>query len=210
MGERNPDLLCERALLGRQRLRPSRRPILFYDDYFRYADWLGGFVSATNWRLIDERNQIESDPAATDIWIRKWCEQNPTKPLVGAATAFVLDQRKEYFQSWFARQQRAIWLVCVRLICCSPYSSPHKLAFKACSALVIELFLAIHHSEIELRLLAFIRFPFNAECSNRTYPIVTLLPIRRHIRSNLLERKAQPSPGANPKLCAGAFILPGC
>ena len=76
-----------------------------YDEHIRYAEWVPGFLTATNWWVIDERNQIHPDGAAVDVWIRKWCEQNPTKTLVEAASAFVWDQRKEYLQAWFARQQ---------------------------------------------------------------------------------------------------------
>jgi hypothetical protein len=66
--------------------------------------WLNGFLIATNWWVADERNQIHVDNAAIDVWIRKWCEQNPTKPLAGAASEFVWDQRKDYLEAWYARQ----------------------------------------------------------------------------------------------------------
>jgi hypothetical protein len=59
-----------------------------------------------NWLVLDRPNGIESDNAAIDVWIRKWCEQNPTKPLIEAASEFAWDQRKDYLQSWFARQAR--------------------------------------------------------------------------------------------------------
>jgi hypothetical protein len=83
--------------------RPEGR---FSDDHFRYMAWLGGFFSATNWWVADEPNEIRSDSPAIDVWLRKWCEQNPTKSLVQAASEFVWDQRKEYLQEWFARQAR--------------------------------------------------------------------------------------------------------
>lgn len=78
----------------------------FSDDHSLYMVWLNGFFSATNWWVMNGPNGIESDPSAIDVWIRKWCEQNPTKPLVEAAWEFALDQRKEYLQEWFARQAR--------------------------------------------------------------------------------------------------------
>ena len=68
--------------------------------------WLGGFFSAMNWLVLDEPNGIKTDNAAIDVWIRKWCEQNPTKTLVEAASAFVWDQRKDYLEAWSARQAR--------------------------------------------------------------------------------------------------------
>jgi hypothetical protein len=78
----------------------------FSDDHHRYVAWLGGFFSATNWWVMDERNQVRIDNSAIDVWIRKWCEQNPTKFLIEAASAFAWDQRREYLQSWFDRQSR--------------------------------------------------------------------------------------------------------
>src|SRR5262245_48844685 len=51
----------------------------FYDEHLLYAEWLAGFFSAMNWFTFKEENQIRDDEAAIDVWIRKWCEQNPTK-----------------------------------------------------------------------------------------------------------------------------------
>jgi hypothetical protein len=78
----------------------------FSDDHTRYLDWLAGFLTATNWWVTNEPNGIQSDNAAIDVWIRKWCEQNPTKTLFDAASAFVWDQRKDYLEAWSARQAR--------------------------------------------------------------------------------------------------------
>jgi hypothetical protein len=77
-----------------------------YDDHARYMGWLNGFLTATNWFVLDERNQIQIDNAAIGVWIRKWCEQNPTKLLAYAASQFVWDQRKDYLEAWDARQAR--------------------------------------------------------------------------------------------------------
>ena len=78
----------------------------FSDDHTLYMAWLGGFFSAMNWLVLDEPNGIKTDNAAIDVWIRKWCEQNPTKTLVEAAYAFVWDQRKDYLEALGARQAR--------------------------------------------------------------------------------------------------------
>ena len=88
------------------RITNNRQGEQFFDDHFLYMAWLGGFLTAMNWFVMNEPNGIESDNAAVDVWIRKWCEQNPTKLLAEAAEAFVWDQRKEYLQGWFARQAR--------------------------------------------------------------------------------------------------------
>jgi len=82
--------------------RHSRR---YSDDHYLYMAWLGGFLSATNWWVMDaEHNEIRADGSAVDVWIRKWCEQNPTRRLIEAASAFAWDQRQEYLLSYFARQ----------------------------------------------------------------------------------------------------------
>jgi hypothetical protein len=78
----------------------------FSDDHAIYIAWLGGFFSAMNWLVLDEPNGIQSDGAAIDVWVRKWCEQNPTKPLAQAALEFARDQRKDYLDAFFARQAR--------------------------------------------------------------------------------------------------------
>jgi hypothetical protein len=78
----------------------------FSDDHSLYITWLDGFFTATNQWVLNEPNGIKSDGAAIDVWIRKWCEQNPTKLLVDAASEFVWDQRKDYLEAWSARQAR--------------------------------------------------------------------------------------------------------
>jgi hypothetical protein len=78
----------------------------FSDDHSLYMQWLAGFLTATNLWVTNEPNSIRFDGAAIDVWIRKWCEQNPTKTLLDAASAFVWDQRKDYLEAWSARQAR--------------------------------------------------------------------------------------------------------
>jgi hypothetical protein len=78
----------------------------FSDDHHGYMAWLGGFFTATNQWVLNGPSGIQSDHAAIDVWIRKWCEQNPTKRLIDAASEFVWDQRKDYLEAWLARQAR--------------------------------------------------------------------------------------------------------
>jgi hypothetical protein len=79
----------------------------FYDEHLLYMAWFAGFLDATNlWMMMNQGNGIQSDGAAIDVWIRKWCEKNPTKSLGEAALAFLLDQRKDYLQGLLARQAR--------------------------------------------------------------------------------------------------------
>jgi hypothetical protein len=66
----------------------------YFDEHVRYMDWLAGFLTAANLFGRDGGIDIRSDAAAIDVWMRKWCEQNPTKSVVEAAWAFVWDQRR--------------------------------------------------------------------------------------------------------------------
>jgi len=67
----------------------------FFDEASRYQQWLGGFISGSNWKTYkDNGNNVRTDGAAIDGWMRKWCEQNPTKKVFEAAAAFVLEQGK--------------------------------------------------------------------------------------------------------------------
>jgi hypothetical protein len=77
----------------------------FYDDHHLYMAWLGGFFTATNMWVLNDDNGIRGDNAAIDVWIRKWCEQNPTKPLFHAAEEFLRDQRKDYLDAWSASRR---------------------------------------------------------------------------------------------------------
>ncbi len=80
----------------------AQAPSIYYYD----PATLGGFFTATNQWVLNGPSGIQSDHAAIDVWIRKWCEQNPTKRLIDAASEFVWDQRKDYLEAWLARQAR--------------------------------------------------------------------------------------------------------
>jgi hypothetical protein len=67
-------------------------------SYGQGAPYIHSFGAQSCGVIMDDSNSINSDPAAIDVWIRKWCEQNPTKTLAEAASAFILDQRKEYLR----------------------------------------------------------------------------------------------------------------
>jgi hypothetical protein len=67
-----------------------------FDQHALYKEWLLGFVTATNiWSLdAGTASDIKTDPPAMDVWMRKWCEQNPTKTVSAAAWAFIQDHRR--------------------------------------------------------------------------------------------------------------------
>jgi hypothetical protein len=68
----------------------------FADEHSGYLDWLAGFVTASNaWiARTGTGNSIRTDYAAIDVWVRKWCEQNPTRSVFEAANAFVMDHNR--------------------------------------------------------------------------------------------------------------------
>jgi hypothetical protein len=89
------DTSCGHYIAEAHNLPPGYRgEKRFVDDHTRHLDWLQGFITGvTVWALKDVSVPIKTDPAALDLWIRKWCKQNPTKNVFDAAWAFVWDQR---------------------------------------------------------------------------------------------------------------------
>jgi len=55
-----------------------------------------GFVTATNISSVGlgTSSDIKTDPPAMDVWMRKWCERNPTKIVSEAAWTYIQDQRR--------------------------------------------------------------------------------------------------------------------
>jgi len=68
----------------------------FFDQHALYKEWLLGFVTATNIGSVafGTGSDMRTDPPAIDVWMRKWCEQNPTKIVSEAAWAFIQEQRR--------------------------------------------------------------------------------------------------------------------
>jgi hypothetical protein len=67
---------------------------LFVDEYTMYQQWLMGFVSgfnATHASEAEQQQQVRTDPAAMDLWIRDWCNQHPTQGVFQAANAFITE-----------------------------------------------------------------------------------------------------------------------
>jgi len=64
----------------------------YFDAAYVQSEWLAGFMTAMNLTWSEPAMQITADAAAIDVWIRKWCEQNPNNGLIHAAAAFVREQ----------------------------------------------------------------------------------------------------------------------
>jgi hypothetical protein len=67
-----------------------------FDEHGLYIEWLLGFITAINRSLLSAgtRSDVQTDAAAIDVWIRKWCEQNPTRTVAEAACAFTQGQHR--------------------------------------------------------------------------------------------------------------------
>jgi hypothetical protein len=64
----------------------------FVDEAARYTDWLAGFFTASNWWIArtGKGNSVRADYATIDVWMKRWCEQNPTKSVLEGAIEYVL------------------------------------------------------------------------------------------------------------------------
>jgi hypothetical protein len=52
----------------------------YYAELIRYNEWMMGFVTGFNVSHEDSTDdQINVDMPSLDVWIRKWCNDNPTR-----------------------------------------------------------------------------------------------------------------------------------
>jgi hypothetical protein len=58
-------------------MKVKRADVDYFDAAHVQSEWLAGFMSAMN-MWSEPAMQTTADAAAIDIWIRKWCEQDPT------------------------------------------------------------------------------------------------------------------------------------
>ena len=66
----------------------------FVDEYTMYQQWLMGFVSGFNVTHASEAEQLQqvrTDPAAMDLWMRNWCNEHPMQGVFQAANAFITE-----------------------------------------------------------------------------------------------------------------------
>jgi hypothetical protein len=62
---------------------------LFISENGEYQQWLLGFVSGVN--LTQEKQLKGLDLAEIDLWMRNWCNKNPTQKVFDGAVAFILE-----------------------------------------------------------------------------------------------------------------------
>jgi hypothetical protein len=62
----------------------------YTNELSRYQQWMMGLASGYNAaHLEDTKLQLNVDIAALDLWMRNWCNKNPTKLLMSAGLAFI-------------------------------------------------------------------------------------------------------------------------
>ena len=67
---------------------------IFYTEINTKMQWIFGFIAAKNWNLSD-KNQIIIDRDGTAMWIKNYCEKNPTRPIVNAVSKFIKEHSKK-------------------------------------------------------------------------------------------------------------------
>jgi hypothetical protein len=81
---------------------PGKKQVLDNTDYGRfvsenseYQQWLLGFVSGFNAAHASEPDKQATgiDQAGMDLWMRNWCNKNPTKTVFDGANAFIDEMR---------------------------------------------------------------------------------------------------------------------
>jgi hypothetical protein len=66
----------------------------FFSENAEYNQWLIGFVSGFNFAHDDDLGQqVKSDLAAMDLWMRNWCNKHPTNTVSQGAYAFIDEMR---------------------------------------------------------------------------------------------------------------------
>jgi len=61
----------------------------FHSEARLFAEWLQGFITAIN---LNGARQITTDFSSIELWMRNWCQANPTKMVFDAIQPFVNSQ----------------------------------------------------------------------------------------------------------------------
>jgi hypothetical protein len=59
----------------------------FYAELIWYHEWMMGFVSGYN-SAYEANMDDRTDLSALDVWLRNWCNNNPTRNFAQAGQAF--------------------------------------------------------------------------------------------------------------------------
>jgi hypothetical protein len=67
---------------------------MYFDQSNLYAQWVQGFLTGINVTDFSGSKQIEIDYTGVQLWISKWCQENPASSLVEAVSAFARSQKQ--------------------------------------------------------------------------------------------------------------------
>lgn len=88
---------CASYVLALADNRPSTAMTMDGKTYYTmanaYTQWINGFVTAINLSGRPGTNQIQVDVNGIAMWVRNWCEANPSESIVAGAGAFVRAHR---------------------------------------------------------------------------------------------------------------------
>jgi hypothetical protein len=65
----------------------------FVSENSDYQQWLLGFVTGYNAARVGQQQVTGIDLAGMDLWMRNWCNQNPTKTVFEGANAFIIEMQ---------------------------------------------------------------------------------------------------------------------
>lgn len=65
---------------------------LYYTGTAAYAQWISGYITANGFAGQPVQSQIDFNGAV--MWVKNFCDANPTRPLAHAAQAFVEAHRE--------------------------------------------------------------------------------------------------------------------
>ncbi len=61
---------------------------IWFESSVLYSSFVEGYITVQN-LMHSEHQQIMVDAAGEDLWLRRWCDANPTRQFVEAVSAFV-------------------------------------------------------------------------------------------------------------------------
>lgn len=90
---------CASYVLALSESRPTAAIIMegktFYTTANAYTQWINGFITATNLTREPGQGQIQVDVNGIALWIKNYCEANPSESIVMGAGAFIRAHRQE-------------------------------------------------------------------------------------------------------------------
>jgi hypothetical protein len=67
----------------------------YYSEANAYTQWINGFVTAENVARKPGPGQIQVDVNGVALWVKHFCEANPSESIMSGARAFVRAHRRK-------------------------------------------------------------------------------------------------------------------